>query len=201
MEHVDWPVNGQTLVTPKLIYSSKTCHTLFCLTSLVLVVTLHQVSPILPHYPLCIYTCVFCLSVASLSCFVRYYQCVSHFSSSCFLVFPVPTFLPVLTLPAVLSLIDSALDYEPLPPSTCPFVIIHILITELSASCVCIWVISRVMIPRLFMPLPTTTAIVPAVKIAKLFLTHPQTYSTTPRAKVWHCVRFAQIEPAERYRN
>jgi hypothetical protein len=112
----------------------------------VLVSTPHEVSLILIHYPQCIYSCVFCLSIASLSCFDRSYQRVSQvllFSSSCFLVSPDLTFLPVLTL----TLIDSALDYEPLLvlhlPFACPFVNANIRRTELYASCVCIWVIIR----------------------------------------------------------
>ena len=62
----------------------------------------HQVSPICPNYPLCIYTSVFCLSVASSSSPIKSYQCVfpsSSLSSCCFLVFLVLTILPALNLP------------------------------------------------------------------------------------------------------
>lgn len=54
------------------------CHTLIYFTCLVFVSTPHQVSPIFTIIP-CIYTCALCLSVASLSCFVRSYQRVSSF--------------------------------------------------------------------------------------------------------------------------
>jgi hypothetical protein len=69
-------------------------HTLICFTCLC--ACLHPPPGVahLPHYLQCIYTCVLCLSVASSS---------------------VLTILPVLTLPTVLYLIDTDLDYGPLP--------------------------------------------------------------------------------------
>ena len=121
----------------------------------------HQVSPISSHYPLCIYTGCFCLSVANLSC--QAYQCVfpcSCLSSPCFLVLQVQTFyacpdlepachkiLPCRnsSLPAVLCASDYDLVCELLPvldlPLACP-----LSINKPPASRVCIWVSSCVII-------------------------------------------------------
>jgi hypothetical protein len=100
-----------------------TCHTLIYFTCLVLVSTPQQVSPIFPHYPH-----IFWWSVASSSCLVKSYQRVfpfSSISSFSFLVLPVLTILPALTLslPAVLYLSESDLvtNYESLHVLNLPF--------------------------------------------------------------------------------
>ena len=74
-----------------------------------------QVSPIFPII-LCIYTCVLCLSVASSFCFVK--PAIGFPSvpvSRLFLVSQFWPFPPALSLPAVLYLCPTYLDYWPLP--------------------------------------------------------------------------------------
>ena len=66
------------------------CHTLICFNCLCACLHPPGVAH-LPHYPLCIFTCVLCLSVASSFCSWNLPACVSLLlpvSCSCFLVFP-----------------------------------------------------------------------------------------------------------------
>jgi hypothetical protein len=99
-----------------------------------------------PHYPLCIYTCVFCLSVASSSCLVK--------PTSVFFVYACYSFVPVFLVfkfwPLCLPHPEPACRSVPywrcpgLPTSACPclhapyFVNKHLWF-ELSASWALIW--------------------------------------------------------------
>ncbi|CDQ70574.1 unnamed protein product [Oncorhynchus mykiss] len=146
--------------TPKGGY----CHILIGFTCLVLVSTPPPgVSNLFPLSPVYLYRWFCLLPVRLVSSSLP-----AGFSSSCFLVLPVPTFsacpdpepachtiLPALTssLPAILYPPDSDLVYELLPvfdlPLACPLSINKYQQLEPTSSCVCIWVSSCVVIVAL----------------------------------------------------
>jgi hypothetical protein len=77
----------------------------------------------IPHYPLGTYTCVLCLSVASSSCLSS--QPVADLT---------------LSLPAVLYLCPTTLDYQHLPALTCHLPAPVAVINSVTST-VCIWVL------------------------------------------------------------